>query len=125
MAPGVKHGEKADMGSQVFGVGCNAPECFRSGAKEDVVDDFLILPGKRRNAVGQGENHMEIRNRQKLRAMVFEPLSFGKGLTLRAVAIAAGIVADPALSAAVALIDVAAQRSGSADFDGMHDLLLL
>jgi hypothetical protein len=62
LAPGVKHGEKADVGAQVFGIRSNAPESLRSGAKKDVVNDLLILSGNGSNAVGEGENHMEITN---------------------------------------------------------------
>ena len=63
LPPGVKHGKKADFGAQVFGIGGDAPERFRGGTKKDVVNNFLILPGNGSNAVRQGENHMEIRNR--------------------------------------------------------------
>jgi hypothetical protein len=57
--------------------------------------------------------------------MLFKPFRFGEGLTLRAVSVRAGIVADPAMSAMVALVDVTAESGGSAHFDCMHDLLLL
>jgi len=62
LPPGVKYSEKADVGAQVFGIRSNAPESFRGGAKKEVVNDLLILTGNGSNAVGQCENHMEIRN---------------------------------------------------------------
>ena len=62
LPPGVKHSEKSDVGAQMFGIGSNAPEGFRGGGREDVVNDLLILSGNGSNAVGQSENHMEIRN---------------------------------------------------------------
>ena len=125
LPPGVKHGKKADFGAEMFGIGGDAPEGFRGGAKKDAVNHFLILPGNGSDAVRQGENYMEIRNRQKLCLMFFEPFSFGERLTLRAVPIPAGIVTDPAMAAIVALIDMTAESGGSAHFDCMHDLLLL
>jgi hypothetical protein len=60
LPPGVKHNEKSDVGAKMFGIGSNAPESFRGGAKKEVVNNLLILTGNGSNAVGQGENHMEI-----------------------------------------------------------------
>jgi hypothetical protein len=54
LSPGVKHGEKADVGAQVFGIRSNAPEGFRGGAKKDAVNDLLILSGNGSNAEGLG-----------------------------------------------------------------------
>jgi hypothetical protein len=124
LPPGVKDGEKTDAGAQVFGIGGDAAKRFGSSTKEDIVDDFLVQPGKRSDAVGQSKDQVEIRNRQKLCLMFLKPLSFGEGLTFGTVAIAAGIVADPAMAAAVTLVDVVAENGGSTDFDCMHDALL-
>ena len=71
LPPGVKHGKKADFGAEMFGIGSDAPERFRNGAKEDAVNNFLILPGNGSDAVRRGENHMEIRDRQKRGLMFF------------------------------------------------------
>ncbi len=76
-------------------------------------------------AVRQGENHIKIRDRQKPGSMFFEPFRFGERLTLRAVPIAAGIVADPEIPAMVTLIHMTAESGGATNFDGMHDPLLL
>lgn len=121
----MKHGEKSDVGAEMFGIGRNAPEGLGGGAKEGVVNDLLILSGNGGNAVGQGENHMEIGNRQKLGLMPLQPLSFSERLTLRAVTVAARVVADPAMATVVALIDVAAENGRSTHLDGMHDASLL
>jgi hypothetical protein len=60
LSPGMKHGQKADSGAQVFGVSCNATEGFRDCSKEYVVDDFFILQGNGTYAIRHGENNMEI-----------------------------------------------------------------
>jgi len=57
--------------------------------------------------------------------MLLQPLSFSERLTLRAVTIAARVVADPAMATAVALIDVAAENGRSTHLDCMHDSPLL
>jgi hypothetical protein len=124
LSPGMKDRQKADGGAQVFGICCNATKCFRDCTKEYVVDDFFVLQGNGSNALRQSENNMEVFDGQKLRLMVFEPFSFGQGLTLWAVAIPARVIADSAMAAVVALIEVAAERGGAAHLDGMHDLSL-
>ena len=43
LTPGVQDREEADVGTQVFGVGCDGEECFGTCGKEDVVDLFFVL----------------------------------------------------------------------------------
>ena len=48
----------------------------------------------------------------------------GGGLTLRAVAIAAGVVDDARMGAVFATLDVAAERGGASGLDRRHDFQL-
>jgi hypothetical protein len=43
LAPGVKNGEEADFGAEVFGVGGDKPQGFGGGAEENAVDGPLVL----------------------------------------------------------------------------------
>ena len=53
-----------------------------------------------------------------------QPLLGDGALTFWAVPIAAGVVRDPAVAAALAALDVSAERGGAAVLDGRHDLEL-
>ena len=70
----------------------------------------------------QREDVVEVTHLQKLGLPGREPLGGRQLLALGAVAIAARVIKGPAMAAAVALFDVAAQRRRAADFDVAHDL---
>ena len=68
---------------------------------------------------------MVVGNGEKFRHACFEPLCFGEGLTLWAVAVATGVIGISLAAALVAHVDVAAQEGSSAIHDGAHDTMLL
>jgi hypothetical protein len=72
-------------------------------------------------SAGHGKHDVKIWNRQNLGAVFFEPFGPGQGLTLVAVAIGAGVVTDPAMAAAVALVHMPAENRRAAKLDGTHD----
>ena len=45
MAPSVKHGEKADLGAQVFGISGDGEQGLRRGPEQDAIELSLILVG--------------------------------------------------------------------------------
>src|SRR6266851_9050218 len=67
---------------------------------------------------------MEVWYRQQIGLTVRQPLGTGQPLALWAMPVAAGIIGDADLAAAVALLDVAAQGCRAAGFDGAHDAAL-
>ena len=58
---------------------------------------------------------------RELGAVLCQPFGPSQALRLVAVAIGAGVVTDPAMPAAVALVHVPAENRRAADFDGAHD----
>src|SRR5665811_935721 len=88
LTPGVQHGEEADGGAEVPGVGGDGEQSFGGGLKQDVVNPSRILKRKAADLLGKSEHDVEIRNGQKLCVPVGEPLGAGRGLALRATAIA-------------------------------------
>ena len=101
MPPSVEHGQKADLGAQVLGVGGDAAQGGGRSVKQDAVDDFLVLQRDGSDRVRNGEDDVKIGNRQELSVVLGQPFRPGQRLTLVAVAIGAGVVADPAKPAAV------------------------
>ena len=73
-------------------------------------------------AIGAGkcEHDVEIGNRQKFGLACGKPLRPRRALTLRAMAVAAGIVGDARHAAVVARLDVTAERGGAARNDRAH-----
>ena len=45
LAPGVQHGEEADLGAQVLGIGGDGAQGLGGGAEEQAVDERLVLIG--------------------------------------------------------------------------------
>src|SRR4030095_573991 len=104
LPPSMEHGQKADVSTQVLGIGGDDAQRGGRGAKQDAVDDFLVLQGNSSHRVSNGEDDVKIGNRQQLGAVLCQPFGPGQGLTLVAVAIGAGVVTDPLMAAAVALV---------------------
>ncbi len=77
LSPTVKHGEKANLSSQVLRIGCDSCQSFGRGMEEDAVDDFLVLIGDRGDLFRHREHNMKIGCLQKLGLSVFNPLRPG------------------------------------------------
>ena len=43
LIPGVQHTEEADLGAKMFPVAGDFEKGFRTGAKQNIIDDFLVL----------------------------------------------------------------------------------
>jgi hypothetical protein len=63
LPPTVQHGEKADLGPEVFGVGGDLQQGLRAGVEQEVIEDFLVYQCQVRELVRQSEDHMDIGNR--------------------------------------------------------------
>ena len=124
LPPSVEHGQKADFGAQVLRIGGDAAQGGGRGPKQDAVDDFLVLKGDGSDLVRNGEDDVKIGNRQNLGTVLGQPFGPRQGLTLIAMAIGAGVVTDPPVAAAVALVHMTAENRRAADLDGAHDLPL-
>src|ERR1700692_4818680 len=120
LIPGVQHAEEADLRTEVFWITCDLQKRFRAGAKQEIVDDLLILQGEWRQLARQCEDHMYIARREKLRAPRRKPAVASTGLTLRTVPVAARVVGDGAMSAAGAFIKVAAERGSATPRNGQQ-----
>ena len=125
LAPGMQDAEEADLGAQVFWIARDGEQRFSAGTKEDVVDDRLVPIGKRGQRCRQGEDDVEVLDGQQLRLALLEPLGALFPLTLGAVAIAAGVVADAQVFTLAAFLDMAAAVRGPAGLDGPHQLVLM
>ena len=60
LAPGVQHGEEADLGAEVAGVATDRAERVGDGPEEQTVDDGLVLRGDLGDGRGHGEDDVEV-----------------------------------------------------------------
>ena len=124
LAPGVKDGNEADLGAQVPGVRGDGAQGLGRGAEQHVVDHGLVLVGDGRDLLRHGEDNVEVFDRQQFGLAIFEPFGARQRLALRAVPVPAAIEGHALITAGVALLDVATQRSRAAALDGAHDAAL-
>src|ERR1700693_6540661 len=91
LIPGVQHGEEAEFRAEVPRVASDFENCFCTGAEQQIVDDFLILQSQWRELRRKREDHMDVARREKFSLTCGDPAFAGRGLTLWAVAIGAGV----------------------------------
>jgi hypothetical protein len=89
LSPGMQHGKEADGSSEMFRVGGDGTEGFRSRAEEDGIEYFLVLKCHGGDFFGNRKDDVIIRSGKQLSHARVESLCFGKGLAFWAVAIAA------------------------------------
>jgi hypothetical protein len=78
----------------MFGIVSDFEKGFRTGAKQKVVDQLLVLQGQWCQLARQREDNMDVARREQLLATRCEPAVASPGLTLRAVPVAARVVGD-------------------------------
>ena len=90
LAPGMEDCGDAKLRAKMLGIGRDGGERLGRGAKQDRVDDGLVLKGDLTSWCRQSEDDVEIWHRQKLGLPIGEPGDARSSLALRAMAIAAG-----------------------------------
>ena len=66
LAPGVQHGDEADLGAEMLGIGGDRAQRLGRGLEQDGVDRSLVLEGDRGDRRRQGEDDVEVGHRQQL-----------------------------------------------------------
>src|SRR5216684_3383183 len=125
LIPGVQHAEEADLGAEMLRVTSDFEKRLRTGAKQKIVDDLLVLQSEWCQLARQREDNMHIARREKLLATRRKPAVASTRLTLRAVPVAARIVGDGAMSAAGAFIEMPAERGGATPRNGQQHFDML
>ncbi len=119
LIPGMQHGEEADFRAKVFRIASDFEKCFRTGVEQQIVDDFLVLQSQWSKLRRKCEDHMDVARREKFSLTCGDPAFPGRGLTLRAVSIAAAVIGDGGtMPAASALIQMTAECSGTTPRNG-------
>ena len=65
LAPDMEHGEEADLGAEMLGIGGDDAQRLGCGPQQDGIDRLLVLEGDLGDRRGQREHDMEVRHRQQ------------------------------------------------------------
>src|SRR5712692_5472312 len=122
LSPGVQHGGETDFRSQVPGGGGDLLQGPGDGSEQDIKKDGLVTESERIQFLRNGEDDVEVGNRQERGQSFFEPIVAGNALALGTVAIAAGMVGDALVTAGVALVQVSEAQRGTLLLDEIGDM---
>jgi hypothetical protein len=125
LPPGVKDRKEADPRAEMLRVGGDGFQCGRTGGKQDFVDHLRILQGEGVELFGNRKHDMEVLDCQQFLLAPFDPLGPGRVLALRAMAIAARVIADALMRTVAALFPVSTEFRCPAGFNRTHDAQLL
>ena len=117
----MKHGEETDLGSEMLGVEGNFQKSFRTGAEQEVIEDLLVLQRQLGKLVRQGEDNMDIGDRQEFVLASRHPFISGAALALGAMPIAATVKGDGAIATSRAQVAVPAECRSATACDGSED----
>eukprot|EP01137_Pigoraptor_chileana_P001305 Opistho-2@38753 len=124
-SPGVQHGGDADPSAKVLGIGSDGQHRRRSRPEQEIIDHRLVVERDVGDLGWQGEDDVEVADREQIGLSRLEPRARGGALALGAVTVAAAVVGDAPMSAVFACLDMAPKRRGPALLDRRHDLELL
>ena len=113
LSPGMQHGGDGDLGTEVLGIAGNLAQGCGRCVEEDVEQESLVAQDERVQLVGQCEDDVEVGDRQQSLEALLEPMFTLRTLALRTVPIAAGVVRDAPVSAAVAHVEMPTESSGA------------
>jgi len=125
LSPGMQHAEHPNVGTQMLRVASELEERRGTGAKEQVVEQPLVLQHECRELMRQREDDVEVGHRQQLAGARGQPSGACVALALGAVPVAARVIGDGLMSAAGASIAMTTQRCRAATDDSVHHLAVL
>ena len=74
LSPTVQHGEEADLGAQMFGIGSDGGQGLGRGSEQNAVDEIFVLVSNGGDLFGEREDDMKIRESGEFPLSVFRPI---------------------------------------------------
>lgn len=115
--PGVKDGQRADAGAEILRIRRQFLQGIASGLHEQAVDFLGMRSSHRPEFGGQSKGDQKVGTVREAAALFVDPVLGLRLMTLRAGAVAAGVIGKDFLLAMIALVDVASQRRRPAEGD--------
>src|SRR5213593_2839536 len=92
LAPGVEHGEAADLGPEMLGVPGDVLERLGDRAKEQPIEQARVLKCQRPEVMRQGKDHMAVGSLEEFPLPGGEPRGLGRAVTFGTATVAAGVI---------------------------------
>ena len=112
LIPRMEHLDNAGKCPEIFGVGSQFEECFRTTPVKEPIQEFLIAVEQGIQFMRKGEDHMKIGRINNLRPAFIDPDFFEDSLTAGTVAVPAGIIVDFQMAAVRTAADTVPEFSG-------------
>jgi len=125
LSPRVKNRDDTDLGSEVFGIGCDFQQGLCAGSEQQIVKQARVFQGQHIEFVRQGEHDMEIAGVEEFAFACCEPALTLLRLTLWAVPISTRVVGDDLITATLASIAMLAEGSCATALNGPKGFELL
>jgi hypothetical protein len=110
----------------VLGITRDFDKGFGTGAKQEIVEDLLVLQNQGGQMTGKREDHMSVARGEQFLTTRFDPAVTGSRLTLWTMAVGAAVIRDGGpMPAASALVDVTAESGGATPRNGPQDFDVL
>src|SRR5665213_1618461 len=120
LRPGMQHGEHGDSAANVTRIAREFDDRRGAGLHQHGVAVALMGAQHLAQFGRNGDDDVEVWNRQHLRLTAFEPLSRLGGVALRTTAVAAGMIGEHLGAARLAAPDLTAERRGTAVDDVLN-----
>lgn len=115
--PGVKDGQGADASAEIVRIGRQFLQGIGGGLHDQAVDFLRMGACQWAEFGGQSKSDQKVGTLREAIALFVDPALGLRLMTLRAGAVAAGVIGKDFLLAMIALVDVASQRRRPADGD--------
>ena len=92
LSPGMQNDNAPDFGAEMLSVMGEFHKRCGGRAKEQIVHDLLIHGYQVIQFCGEGKNHMEIGNREKIRIVGLDPFFLGQCLAFGTMPVSAGVI---------------------------------
>lgn len=99
LIPGVKHTEKADVGTEMARIAGDLQQSFGAGVKQQVIDESLVLQRQRSQFAWQREDDMDVGCRQQFSLARMKPAQARVALTSGAMPVSTRVIRDGSMSA--------------------------
>src|SRR5882672_4064098 len=120
----MEHRQETDLGTEMLGVEGNLQKSFGAGAKQQVVEELLVLQHEWRELVGQGKDHMKVVDGEQFFLASREPALTGCHLTFWAMPIATGVEKESTMATTGTLKAMSTQDRGTAVGDSTEHFLM-
>jgi hypothetical protein len=115
----------SSLAREVARIASEGGQRFVGRAEEKIVDNARPVQSQRAQLVGQGEDHVEVVDREKIGASCPQPVDLRERLALRAVPVAAGVIDGALVPAVITGFQVTPEGRSTALTEGAEHLLLL